>query len=220
MIIIADQNSDDGSPEIPEKYKKVKLLRNPSKEYDEAERQQLLIGAAKTIPGPKIILALDADEILAANATASQGWAEMLKAKPGTVLLFEKPDLYGSTKSCIRYDNPWPLGYVDDGASHKPQRIHSIRIPVPEMHRIYFVRGAHVIHYGMASLRTHRARMRMYSVIENLKRNSPAGGALFTVRAETGYVLAALSLHSQSGFRMGATWDRNASNPREGVFLA
>src|SRR5205085_11499412 len=97
-IVVADQNSTDGSVDLYGRYPKVILIRNNSEEYDEADRQKLLIQKARElIPEPKILLALDADEMLAANAMRTSGWESMLKAKPGTVLCFEKPDLYFST---------------------------------------------------------------------------------------------------------------------------
>src|SRR4051812_20136261 len=82
-IIIADQNSTDESVSICQRYLKVTLVRNEFDEYDEASRQRLLIQMARElVPEPKILLALDADEILAANATTTSGWQDMLKAAP------------------------------------------------------------------------------------------------------------------------------------------
>jgi len=42
-IIIADQDSTDGSQEICKRYPKVILIRNDSSEYSEARRQTLLL---------------------------------------------------------------------------------------------------------------------------------------------------------------------------------
>jgi glycosyltransferase involved in cell wall biosynthesis len=69
-IIIADQNSTDGSLTIYKNYPKVILIQNESEQFNEAERQILLIQKARElVPEHKILLALDADEILAASAT-------------------------------------------------------------------------------------------------------------------------------------------------------
>lgn len=173
-IIIADQNSTDESVAIAKKYPKVTLIKNNSEGYDEAERQILLIQAARDIvPEQKIILALDADEILAANATKTLGWQSMLKTKPGTVLCFEKPDLYLTTYQCIRYARPWPIGYVDDGAEHKPQKIHSIRVPTPEYAPRLNIYDVKIIHYGMVRLDAQASKRRMYCVIENVFKTTP-----------------------------------------------
>lgn len=168
-IVVADQGSTDDSVAICRSFPKVHLVENPDAAYDEASRQRLLIDAARRlVPGGAILLAFDADEILAADAPASPGWREMLRAEPGTVLLFHKPDLYGSPERCVRHSKPWPLGYVDDGAPHEPTRIHSLRLPQPPGHPSLEVRGAVVLHYALVRPGAQRAKMRLYSVLENV----------------------------------------------------
>jgi glycosyltransferase involved in cell wall biosynthesis len=168
-IIIADQNSNDESVAICKKYPKVVLIENKSTQYDEASRQILLIQTARDlVPEPKILLALDTDEILAASATTTLGWKSMLKAKPGTVLLFEKPELYLTPNQCIRYDTSWPLGYVDDGAEHNPKKIHSIRIPMPDYAPRLYINDVKILHYAAVRPAAQAAKYRMYSVIENV----------------------------------------------------
>ena len=81
LIVIADQNSTDESVPIARKFGKVHLMPNKSESFNEAERQVMLIRKARELEaGPKILLALDADEILAANATEKIGWRTMLAA--------------------------------------------------------------------------------------------------------------------------------------------
>lgn len=172
-IVIADQGSDDESVSICHQYHKVTLIHNRSG-YDEAARQRLLIQAARElVTEDKIILALDADEILAANAMSAPGWMSMLTAQPGTILCFEKPDLYLTTGQCIRYETPWPLGYVDDGAEHRPTRIHSIRIPTPHSAPRLGVPDVKIIHYALARQGAQSAKRRMYCVIEHVLGVSP-----------------------------------------------
>ncbi len=168
-IIIADQNSTDGSQAICKKYPKVILIENQSEKFNEAERQLLLIKTARNlISEHKILLALDADEILAANAIKTQSWQTMLTAKPGTVICFEKPDLFTTTHQCIRTGILTPLGYVDDGAEHQPMSIHSVRIPTPEYATRLHIHDVKVLHYAFTRLDAHAAKIRMYSVIENV----------------------------------------------------
>lgn len=168
-IIIANQNSTDESVSICKKYPKVILIENKSAQYSEADRQLLLIKAARDlITEHKIILALDADEILAANATKTQSWQRMLKAQPGTILFFEKPDLYVTTHQCIRTGIPTPLGYVDDGAEHQPQLIHSVRIPTPEYATQLHIHDIKVLHYGLTRLDAQASKIRLYGAIENV----------------------------------------------------
>ena len=104
LVIIADQHSTDESRDVCRKFDRVVVIDNDNPDYDEASRQALLLTEArKRIPGPKVLLALDADEVVAADAMSSAGWGAMVHARPGTVLSFEKPDLYESTRNCLRY---------------------------------------------------------------------------------------------------------------------
>lgn len=174
-IIVADQASTDSSLTICENYSKVTLINNHSSSFNEAERQQLLIRTARDIvPGPRILLALDADEVLAANAATSPSWNAMLNAEPGTVLCIEKPDLYGSTKQCIRHEKPWPIGYVDDGAEHNPKTIHSIRIPQPNNAKVLNLTDVKVMHYALTCFARQQSKMRLYSVLENRLGTTPS----------------------------------------------
>ncbi|MFM7366008.1 MAG: glycosyltransferase family 2 protein [Cuspidothrix sp.] len=172
-IIIADQNSTDGSQAICKKYPKVILIENKSEKFNEAERQLLLIETARNlVQEHKILLALDADEILAANATQTASWQTILQSKPGTVLFFEKPDLFDTTHQCIRTGILTPLGYVDDGAEHQPQKIHSVRIPTPEYATRLHIHDIKVLHYAFVRLDAHASKIRMYSVIENILKDT------------------------------------------------
>ena len=79
-IIVADQQSTDGTREIAESYDTVTLIENDTPAYDEAGRQQLLIDAAREIPvdGKRILIALDADEFLTANWMSHPEWQRSL----------------------------------------------------------------------------------------------------------------------------------------------
>jgi len=174
LIVIADQGSTDGSRDICRRFAKVHLIDNPSPSYDEAARQRLLLHAARErVPGVKVLLALDADEIVAADAPGSPGWKAMLEAAPGTVLCFEKPDLWQGTDLCLRFEMPWPLGYVDDGAEHFARRVHSIRLPTPEGSPRLHVQDVKILHYALARHDHLAAKSRFYSVQENLHGTNP-----------------------------------------------
>ena len=169
QIIIADQNSTDSSVEICKQYPKVILIQNPSSQYDEASRQLLLLNTARElVPENKIILALDADEILAADAIQTQGWQSILKAKPGTILYFEKEDLYPTPFQYVSYPILFPLGYVDDGAEHNPRKIHSARVPTPDAATRLYIHDVKILHYTWLRIGNQAAKERMYSIKENL----------------------------------------------------
>ena len=173
-IIVADQRSTDASREICRRFPKVTLIDNPDREYNERSRQQRLIAAARgQVPGAKILLALDADEILAADSLASPAWADVRRALPGTALYFEKPDLL-SPPNRHRPSTPFPLGYSDDGRSHDGLFIHSTRIPTGGSIPRLDVPEIRFLHLAMTRTQEFYARQRLYSALENVKRTKSA----------------------------------------------
>lgn len=172
-IIIADQRSTDNSRAISARYPKVIVVDNPG-EFSERDRSRLLVEQARAlVPPPRILLALDADEILAANALGSPGWQRMLGARPGTILCFELVDLYGTPDRCIRQDWLRPWGYVDDGAPHAPRVIHSSRVPVPEGAARLVLDDVKFLHYSGLRPTALAAKTRWYSVLENVLGTGP-----------------------------------------------
>jgi hypothetical protein len=168
-ILIADQGSTDHSKIICSQYDKVVVIENNNIEFNEGERQVLLINEARKLFGAgNLLLALDADEILAADALSKIGWQTMLKAKPGTILYFEKPDLSVVPYKCIRWkENPFPIGYIDDGTEHIPTKIHSMRIPNRDDKPRLVIHDVKFLHYAHVRVSSQAAKMRLYSVIEN-----------------------------------------------------
>jgi hypothetical protein len=169
-IIILDQNSTDGSAELCRKHPKVVFLENPSSDYDEAGRQTILIEAARqAVPQPRLLLALDADEIISADAMESEDWQRALSAAPGTVLVIEKPTFYGSLDRVIRYPGGFPLGFVDDNSPHTARFIHSVRVPMPPNAVELRLDGVKALHYALLRTSAQEAKARMYSALENVK---------------------------------------------------
>jgi len=168
-ILIIDQQSTDGSRDICRHYPKVHLIDNPGQDYDEATRQKALIEQARLlVDGPRILIALDADEILAATALASLGWQSLLQAAPGTVVYVEKPDLHVTPYSSIRYyDEYFPIAFVDDGSPHEGKVIHSPRVPIAKFGRRLYLHDVKVLHYARLNP-AYRARQRYYAMLESI----------------------------------------------------
>ncbi len=61
-----------------------------------------------------------------------------------------------------------PLGYVDDGAEHQPQLIHSVRIPMPAYAARLDIHDIKVLHYALTRLDAHASKTRLYGAIENV----------------------------------------------------
>ncbi len=169
-ILIADQGSTDGGREMCREFDKVTVLDNSASDYDEASRQQMLIAAARElVPLPRLLLALDSDEIVAADAPGTPGWQQMLSAAPGTVLFFEKPNLYLTPANCERRDLDFPGGFVDDGVTpHVARRVHSVRIPIPEGAPHLVLGDVKIMHYALVRPNAQKAKIRMYAAMENL----------------------------------------------------
>ncbi|MGE0443343.1 MAG: glycosyltransferase family 2 protein [Gemmatimonadales bacterium] len=168
-VILADQGSTDGSREIAARYPMVTMVANEGDGYDEAGRQRLLLETARRIvPGPKVLLALDADELIAADGPSRPSWQTMRTAAPGTVVCFERVDLYLGTERCLRHDDWRPLGYVDDGAAHEGRAIHSGRVPLPAGAPRLKLNDVRILHYAALRTAAFAAKLRFYSVTENV----------------------------------------------------
>ena len=77
-------------------FPKVHLLINESQNFNEAERQIRLIEAARECSADqRLLFALDADEILAADSISNPGWQRMLQAPPGDSILYRQADVPG-----------------------------------------------------------------------------------------------------------------------------
>ena len=170
-IIVADQHSDDGSRAIARSYGKVTLIDNDHPGYDERARQKLLIDAARDVPvdGKRILMALDADEILTANWMESPEWDRLLAAPPGTVLRFQWANVTPSIKEGWVPEKKIPFGFVDDGSPHKGYKIHSPRVPVPEGAPSLVFEDIHVLHYQYANWPRMKSKQRWYQCYERLE---------------------------------------------------
>jgi len=139
-IIISDQGSTDGSIEIAKNYPKVILLENEELPYfDEYLMRKPLFDAARKIEGNRILISLDADELLIPNWHYSMEWKTLENAPKGTVLGFPRLNI---TPDFDLYWKPDVIicGYIDDGAEYTTTAlIHTTRSIEPvSSNRIYF----------------------------------------------------------------------------------
>ena len=167
VIIVADQNSSDDSAEIVRRFPKVRLIHNSGGSYDEAFRQRLLLGEARKIDGPKLLLALDADEFFTADGLESAEWDAMLKAAPGTVMHFDWIQVAPG------FDYGWeqtltPVGFMDDGSGHSGRKLHSARIPIPECAPQLRLEGIKLLHYHYVDWGRMRSKVRWYQCWERI----------------------------------------------------
>jgi hypothetical protein len=172
VIVVADQGSEDGSREIARSFPKVRLVENSGSAYDEGARQRLLLDAAREIPGPRLIVALDADEALSANALTAAEWDVARAAEPGTVLEFDWVNLLPGLERCWIPPEPVPFGFVDDGSPHDGAAIHSTRLPTPATAERMRLRQVKVLHYQYVNWARMKSKQCWYQCWEAL--NNPS----------------------------------------------
>jgi len=165
-IIIADQMSTDGSREIAGKYPKVILIDNDTEEFNEPERQKLLINEARKIKGHRLLITLDADELFTPNILSSEEWQNMLQSEPGTIFKFQWANISPDLKH-FWYGYFFPWGYMDDGYEHNGNnKIHSGRVPIPENHPIKVIESIKVIHFQFTDWNRMLSKHRWYQCLE------------------------------------------------------
>ena len=170
-ILIADQNSTDKSVEIASKYDKVTVIKNESKDFNEDERQKLLINKARELFGlHNFLLALDADEVITSNSLNSSDWDKIRQAAVGTVFLFDKPTPLFNLDLALRYSKGFPLGFVDDGSEHYPSQIHSTRIPTPANSSKIFIESISFLHLCFMREKIQFSKNRYYCTLEKIKK--------------------------------------------------
>lgn len=172
-IIVADQFSEDGSGELAAAYPKVTLIENPSAEYSEVERQRLLIAAARRFPAPRLLVALDADEIISANVLDSHEWKEALQQPPGTLLEFAKVELYGSIERYFLHsvedkNSVIPFAYIDDGAKHEGNILHTCRVPERAGAPRFRLNDIIVLHFTRINKHRAESKDRWYRCFERI----------------------------------------------------
>jgi hypothetical protein len=166
-IIIADQHSDDGSADLARTYPKVTVIENTNREYSEADRVNLLLETARRIPGHRLLMALDADEIMSANILDSPEWQTAMQMPPGTVLEFAKVDLYNSPAEYFLHSgedrDAWlPFGYIDDGSEHEAEVIHACRVPAGPNKKAFRLKQVVLLHYNQCNLPRMESKDRWY----------------------------------------------------------
>lgn len=167
-IILADQNSSDDSEKIARKFPKVIYIKNEEKEYNELNRQKLLIDEARKIEGKRLLITLDADEFFSNIDLKSASWNTMLNADEGVVFRFKWAHISPDFEKCAINTYEFPWGFIDDNRIHYGRTIHSPRIPVPESTLNYVINDNIVFHYGFILPNRVLSKNRWYKVFEKI----------------------------------------------------
>jgi len=168
QIIVADQSTDGTTAQIAAGFPKVRLIENPSPLFSERQRQRLLIDAARQFPSPRLLIALDADEMLTANYMSSTEWHSVLEARPGTVIRFEWVNIRPGMKSYWSPEGRLPLGFMDDGSEHVGRDIHGPRVPIPVRGNTMFLKDIKCLHYQYTNWERMRKKQCWYQCWERI----------------------------------------------------
>ncbi len=167
-IVILDQCSTDRSREIAARHPRVRLILDDDPSYDELRRQRTLIEAAREFPSPRVVMALDADEALTAEAISSPSWRAALQAAPGTVLHLRWANLLPGCKEAWIPPKRIAFGFVDDGREHHGGVVHNDRIPAGEDQPSVLLDDHFVLHYQYAAWSRLASKQRWYQCWERL----------------------------------------------------
>jgi hypothetical protein len=176
-IIISDQCSEDNSKEIAANHPKVILVENHEQEYNEKQVRQILIDEARKIVGPKIIFAVDADEILTPDILQENTLGKFYSAVPGTVFM---ADFVNICPDMVNYwDGPLklPLAFYDDGISRfEAEKIHTFRNICPENAPVVDVGLPVIMHFQFTDWERMESKHRWYQCWEKI--NAPGSSSL------------------------------------------
>jgi hypothetical protein len=166
-ILIADQGSTDGSKEIALKYPKVRIIENKSESYNEVSRQKLLLAEARKIPGKRMLIALDADEIFTSDFEETDDWKRLLNAKPGDVFGFRWINICSNFRKGWQSDH-FGWAFMDDGSEHTGSFIHNPRIPISTPDSIIKFEQIKVLHYQYTNWGRMQSKHRYYQCLERI----------------------------------------------------
>lgn len=173
LIIIADQNSNDGSQEIYKSFPKVRVIQNSDLNFNEDKRRQLLLDEARKEGVNNLLFFLDADEILSSDILnnfseiekniktgecVSLSWLQIL----GDFKTYDNSAIYKNEKKCF--------AFIDDGKHNfKDGLIHLSRVPEDLLINQKKLELPKVLHFQFVNQSRLLAKQRYYRIIEKMK---------------------------------------------------
>ncbi len=172
-IIVADQNSTDRTADICKKFPKVVYLKNDTTEYNEGDRRQLLLNAARKFEGNNFIANLAADEIFSANILNKEVLNRLISGhKPGTGFSFQWVQLWRSEREYRDDNSVWsnsyrPFAFIDDRVTnYRKGFAHLSIIPEDLMSTAIVNHEIKVLHYQFVSFDRMLAKQRWARLLE------------------------------------------------------
>lgn len=172
-IIVADQMSTDGSREIARSFPKVVLIDNDNPEFNEADRQAMLIAKAREVAAGRdcILWGLDADEIFDAHFQQTNDWKRICESIPGDVFFFQWAEVCpDKAHYWLNEKQFFPWMFHDDGVEphgNYVRKMHSMRIPYPiEERQIYYANDFKVLHLAYMNEYRVASKRRFYTFVD------------------------------------------------------
>jgi hypothetical protein len=170
-IVVADQCSWDGTRDLLVANPKVTLIDNKDTDYNEINRNSLLLDKARSISQTAVLLFLDADETLSANVVSSLEWKRFIAEAPGITGFFNWIQLFGSVKQYISkgkigLPSSMPHAYVDDGRPFTEGHVmHGPRGPgFDRPTRIFRFNDVVNLHFFLTSPEIYRKKQNWYKL--------------------------------------------------------
>ena len=171
-VLVLDQQSEDQSREICARFPKVTVIKNPSGDYAENTRSKIMVESARTLFGAgNVLVALDADEILASDSLQPAAWEKIRALEPGDVICMEKVEMLVHPARGLRTFKWFPFGLVDDGSPFEGRLIHSNRVPLRPGAPRYHAADLKVMHFARLRPVEYAARQAFYCMVENVNRS-------------------------------------------------
>ena len=174
-VIVADQNSTDGTKEICKKFPKVVVVPNASESFNEGQRRQFLLNAAREFSGNNVIFALDADEIISGDSITEQTLEQLIsQMKPGSsaelpwIQLWKSPVAYRHDASVWSNSYKHFVYFDDRQMSFTTTGIHLPRVPESSLAHSSRNEGIKVLHYQFVVWSRMLAKQRFYRVLEKI----------------------------------------------------
>ncbi len=173
VVIVADQQSTDGSRAVYARYPHVVVIDNNTPQFDDNAMYKLLLDAARSYDGENLVFILAADEMLSAAALNANVMDDISHAlRPGYSAVLEWITLWRSVRQHRRDDHlrNWiQFAYHDDRKMAFPEgKLHQYRVPpIPEENRVRFEQPK-VLHFAWAYWDRVLDKHRWYRMLERI----------------------------------------------------
>lgn len=169
-IIVGYQESIDNTLEILSQYPKVQVVNSPNKDWNELVMRSLLYEAARKINAEKrIIVNLDADELLSANYMTSAEWKNVFDLPKGSIFRMPWSNLRPNMSE-YSIGNMIEVGFIDDEVSTITGSImHMGRVPWPQYHiQIMQCSEIKLLHYAFTNVERNLSKKTWYQAYEKV----------------------------------------------------